>query len=182
MIRNCIGQSFGDLVGPRAQCSPLQSAGATALGGAAALVNFTSAPARCARTQLGAGKAKKRVLCNRETFAFSQLRKFGPILEKARQLMSLGCRYSEAMIRIRHTHRAALRKSRHIPMSVGSMSLCSFLWFSCIHPRVLFCVFMLLCEHEAISLLGEVHLPCPRDSKCPTGCSGHVDIQSTVQA
>jgi hypothetical protein len=57
-----------------------------------------------------------------------------------------------------------------------------FLRFSCIHPRVLFCVFMLLCEHEAISLLGEVHLPCPRDSKCPIGCSGHVDIQSTVQA
>ena len=40
--------------------------------------------------------------------------------------MSLGCRYSEAMIRIRHTHRAALRKSRHSPMSVGSMSLCFF--------------------------------------------------------
>ena len=48
-----------------------QSAGATALGGAAALVNFTSAPARCARTQLGrAGKAKKGVRITIFTYFF----------------------------------------------------------------------------------------------------------------
>ena len=167
----------------------LQSAGATALGGAAALVNFTSAPARCPRTQLGAGKAKKRVLCNRETFAFSQLRKFG----------WSGNFLSQFWRRRGATHEFRMSVLRgddkdppHAPCSTQKVSPQSnvswvhvfmfFLRFSCIHPRVLFCVFMLLCEHEAISLLGKVHLPCPRDSKCPIGCSGHVDIQSTVQA
>ena len=46
-----------------------------------------------------------------------------------------------------------------------------------LHPRVLFCVFLLLLKYEAISLLGEVHLPRPRDSKCPIGCQGHVDCE-----
>ena len=79
---------------------------------------------------------------NRKTLA-SQLRKsasgnFGPGDQV--KLMSFGCRYSEAMIRIRHTLRAALRKSRRSPVSVGSRI---FLWFSCIQEScsVYFCCF-----------------------------------------
>ena len=108
------------------------------------------------------------------------------------QLMSLGCRYSEAMIRIHHTHRAALNKNpavipSHWPWRwVYLCSICGiqFPWITLMITLMITLTYYdslgtssllcLLAEHEAISLLGEVHLPRPRDSKCPTGCSGNV--------